>query len=172
MLPLSRYKNRIIAKLSRHVPVLAGWFTDRFSPLESQDVPWTPVRKPLVACKVAMITTAGVHHKNQPPFDMIDREGDPSFRKIDASPPLDDLVITHDYYDHSDADKDINLVFPIQRLWELEQDGQIGQVATTHYGFMGHIIDRHIQTLTLQTAPQVGRKLKSDDVDLVLLFPG
>ena len=172
MLPFSRHKNRIISRLNRYVPFVAGWFTDRFTPLESQDVPWAPVSKPLAACKAAMVTTAGLHHKNQPPFDMMDREGDPSFRKIDVTLPLEELVITHDYYDHLDADKDINLVFPIQRLWEFEQEGRIGQVAETHYGFMGHIIDRHIQTLIRQTAPQVARELKSDAVDAVFLFPG
>ena len=49
--------------------------------------------------------------------------GDPSFRVIDSRQPISDLMITHDYYNHSDAEKDINIIFPIQRLWKLEKEG-------------------------------------------------
>jgi D-proline reductase (dithiol) PrdB len=121
---------------------------------------------------VALVTTAGVHHRDQPPFDMRNPDGDPSFRAIDGSHPVSDLMITHDYYDHRDADKDINIVFPIQRLRELEKEGVIGGIASTHYGFMGHILGEHVQTLVNRSAPQVARKLKEDGVDVVLLTPG
>ena len=137
-----------------------------------EDVPWTPLCKPLAESRVALVTTAGVHHKSEVPFDMVDPEGDPTFRVIDVSRPITDLVITHDYYDHSDADKDINIIFPIQRLREFESDGLIGEVAKTHYGFMGHIVGRHIQTLINKTAPQVARRLRNDAVDIVFLTPG
>jgi len=126
----------------------------------------------LVDCKVAMVTTAGVHHRDQPPFDMRDPDGDPSFRAIDVSRPVCNLMITHDYYDHRDADKDINVVFPIQRLRELERDGIIGEIASTHYGFMGHILGAYVQTLVNRSAPEVARRLKEDGVDVVLLTPG
>jgi D-proline reductase (dithiol) PrdB len=147
-------------------------FTEAFSLLEMEDVPWTPARKPLAECRVALVTTAGVHHKGEVPFDMVDPNGDPTFRVIDVSRPIGDLVITHDYYDHSDADKDINIVFPIQRFRELESDGLIGEVTKTHYGFMGHIVGSHIQTLINQSAPHVARRLKNDAVDIVFLTPG
>jgi len=119
-----------------------------------------------------MVTTAGVHHRDQSPFDMRDPDGDPSFRAIDESRPVSDLMITHDYYDHRDADKDINIVFPIQRLRELEIEGIIGKIADTHYGFMGHILGEHVQPLVNRSAPQVARRLKEDGVDVVLLTPG
>jgi D-proline reductase (dithiol) PrdB len=121
---------------------------------------------------VAIVTTAGVHHRDQPPFDMHDREGDPSFRVIDAFRPVSDLMITHDYYDHSDADQDINIVFPVERLKELEREGVIGQAARFHYAFMGHIVGRHIETLVNESAPDVTGKLKADAIDIVLLTPG
>ena len=172
MMTISRVKNRTIARLTTRFPSLAKRFIDAFSPLETEGVPWTPLGKPLADCRVAVVTTAGVHHRDQPPFDMADPDGDPTFRIIDVSLPLSDLMITHDYYDHTDADRDINIVFPIQRLWELESDGLIGGVVSTHYGFMGHIVGRHIHTLVTQTAPEVARSLKKDEVDVVLLTPG
>jgi len=121
---------------------------------------------------VAVVTTSGVHHRDQEPFDMNDSYGDPTFRAIDVQRPLRDLMITHDYYDHSDADKDINIVFPIERLQEMELEGVIGKVADTHYGFMGHIEGPHIHTLINKMAPAVAKRLREDDVDVVLLTPG
>jgi len=172
MSSFSRLINQSLARMTTRIPFLGRRLTEAFTPLETEGVPWTPLRKPLPECKVALVTTAGVHHRDQPPFDMHDREGDPSFRVIDVSRPMGDLMITHDYYDHSDADKDINIVFPIQRLRELESEGTIGQAARFHYGFMGHILGRHIETLVGRSAPDVAARFKADAIDVVLLIPG
>lgn len=153
-------------------PSLAKRFVASYAPWESEDIPWTPFTKPLSECTVAMVTTAGVHHRDQAPFDMIDRDGDPSFRVIDISRPLESLIITHDYYDHRDADKDINIIFPVERLREFAREGIIGRRANVHYGFMGHITGPHIMTLIANTAPEVARRLKRDGVDVVLFTPG
>jgi len=167
-----RAKNRVIGKVITQFPNLSKGFTDSYEPLESKDVPWTTVTKPLSDSRIAIVTTAGVHHKAQQPFNMNDPEGDPTFREIDINKPLSDLMITHDYYDHSDADRDINVVFPIERLKEFEQEGISGNVANKHYGFMGHIDGQHIETLINEQAPEVAGRLKTDNIDVVLLTPG
>lgn len=169
---LKRIKNKLIAKLLTRFPSLSKKFTDSYEAQSSQDIPWTPTTKPLSDATIAIVTTAGVHHKDQTPFDMKDQDGDPSFREIDITKPLNDLMITHDYYDHADADKDINIVFPVERLIEFAQEKIIGSVAKIHYGFMGHILGRHIPTLVHTVAPQVAKKLKDAHVDIVLLVPG
>jgi len=169
---LMRLKNKFIATIITRFPVLAKRFISAYAPWESQDIPWTPVTKALEYSKIAVVTTAGVHHKDQQPFNMLDREGDPSYRTIDLSAPFSSLMITHDYYDHADADKDINIVFPIERLKEFEKEGLIGQVAELHYGFMGHITGRHLPTLINRTAPEVAQRLKEDKVDIVIVTPG
>ena len=172
MIPFSRFKNRFIAKLLVRFPFLAQRFVDAYEPPESGETPWTPVTKKLSESAVALVTTAGVHHRAQEPFDMKDSNGDPSFRVIDVTESFADLIITHDYYDHADADKDINIVFPVDRLNEFDQDGLIGKMADTHYGFMGHIMGPHLLTLINKTAPEVARLLKTAGVDIVLLTPG
>jgi len=169
---MARLKNRILAKILTRFPALAERFTAAYKPWQSGDIPWTRVTKPLDKAAIAIVTTAGLHHKDQEPFDMIDRDGDPSYRVIDVRKPLSDLMITHDYYDHSDADRDLNVVFPIERLREFEQEGFIGRVADIHYGFMGHITGRHILTLISRNAPEIARALKNDNVDIALLTPG
>jgi D-proline reductase (dithiol) PrdB len=167
-----RLKNRLIAKIITRFPSLADRFVVPYTPRDSLAIPWIPVIKSLEQSTIAVVTTAGVHHKDQEPFDMRDREGDPSYRTIDLRKGLSSLMITHEYYDHADADKDINVVFPVERLKEFEREGAIGRVADLHYGFMGHITGRHIPALITGSAPAVARKLKEDKVDLVLLTPG
>jgi D-proline reductase (dithiol) PrdB len=169
---LDRLKNRFIAKIITRFPSLAKRFVDSYEPLKSLDVPWIPVVKSLPVSTIAVVTTAGVHHKDQEPFDMKDRDGDPSYRIIDLRRPISSLMITHDYYDHADADRDINIVFPVERLKEFEQEGLIGHVADLHYGFMGHITGRHILTLISTTAREIANRLKNDKIDIVLLTPG
>jgi len=172
MSSISRFKNRNIAKITTLLPSVGKRLTEMSPVAETEGIPWTPLRKPLAECKVAIVTTAGVHHRDQKPFNMHDRDGDPTFRVIDVSLSISDLVITHDYYDHSDADRDINIVFPIERLWELESEGFIGEVARFHYGLMGHVKNQNVQVLVKESAPEVAQRLKSDDVDAVLLTPG
>lgn len=172
MTTLSRFKNRFIANLFVRFPFLAQRSIAAYQPPESGPIPWTPVTKKLSESIVAVATTAGVHHRDQRSFDMEDPNGDPSFRVIDVTRPFTDLTITHDYYDHGDADRDINIVLPVQRLREFEEQGLIGKLARMHYGFMGHIMGPHLPTLINKTAPEVAGLLKAGGVDIVLLTPG
>ncbi len=80
-------------------------------------------------------------------------------------------MITHNYYDHHDADQDINVVLPFERLNELKAGEVIGGVAPRHFSFMGHITGRHLETLVNQTGPEVARMLKEDGNDAVFLTP-
>ncbi len=167
-----RFKTLFIAKVITRYPSLAQRFITAYEPWESGEaVPWSPPQKPLSDCKLALVTTSGVHHTAQEPFDMQDSDGDPTLRAIDGETIANNYKITHDYYDHSDAEKDLNVIFPLDRLRELQQEGVIGQLADSHYSFMGHIDGRHIATLIGQSAKQVVEKLKQDQVDVVLLTP-
>ena len=168
----NRLKNQLIAKVITRFPSLAQRFITAYKPWESGEAtPWTPVTKPLRECKVAVVTTSGIHHGNQVPFDMQDSDGDPSFRSIDDTTIANDFKITHDYYDHSHAEKDLNVILPLDRLRELQQEGVIGERTKTHYPFIGHIDVRHITTLIGHSAKQVMEKLRQDAVDIVLLTP-
>jgi D-proline reductase (dithiol) PrdB len=168
----SRLKNRLIAKAATAFPSIGKLLSASYHPSEQQGIPWTPFEKRLGECSVSIVTTAGVHRKDQTPFDMIDQNGDPSLRVIEGAVSTDDLMITHDYYDHKDADKDINIVFPIERLREFGKAGLIKSVAPVHFSFMGHIVGPHIKTLTEVIAPAAAQRLKSEGVDIVLLTPG
>lgn len=127
-----------------------------------------PVTKDLKDSRVALITTAGVLVSGQQLYDI--KNGDHSFRIIPDTTPTENLAISHGHYDQSDAEKDINCVFPIDRLHELEKEGFIGSVAKNHFGFMGYIPDT--KPLMEESAPQVAQMLKEDNVDVAILSPG
>jgi len=170
-LGLRQKKDKFIAKLlDKHPPLFNRWVeSSKF--MEFRDSPWAQLDKDVSQCRLALITTGGVHLRSQPPFNMADPAGDPTFREIPADASLSNLIITHNYYDHFDADKDINIVLPIERVFDLKQAGDIRGINHRHFSFMGHIMHHHIDTLIKETAPQVATELKSDKVDIAILTP-
>ena len=168
----SRLKNRFLARLATRFPALGQRFIDAYKPWETEGkIPFARLQKPLRQAKSAMVTTSGIHHAGQPPFDMLDKDGDPSFRELAGATLFDDFKITHDYYDHSDADRDPNIILPLEPLQQLVAEGLLGELAPTHYAFMGHIDGRHILTLIEEQAQEIVKRLKQNLVDLVLLTP-
>ena len=163
--------NTLVVQAFRRVPWLASRWAKRHQFVEGREIPWTPVRKPVAESVVALVTTAGVHLKSQEPFDMDDPDGDPTFRVIPTDAPRSDLTITHKYYDHSSADRDINVVLPLDRMREFVAEQRIRGIAPFAYGFMGHIHGRHLRTLIEASGPEVARSIKRDGAEAVLLTP-
>jgi len=128
------------------------------------EIPWAPLRAPVRERTVALITTAGVHLRGDRPFHL---NGDPTFRVIPRDVRPADLAISHQAYDRADALRDINLVFPIERLRELERERVIGRLAGDHYGFglMGSAAAQ------MPAMKDVARRLAESHVDLALLVP-
>ena len=127
--------------------------------------PWAE-GPPLARRRVALVTTAGLQRRDDIPF----QAGSADYRIIPADTPSERLTITHDYYDHTDAERDLNILLPLGLFRELAQGGRIGALATC-YSFMGHIEPPHVDTLLGVTAPQVAGKLKQQQVDAALLTP-
>lgn len=128
-----------------------------------------PLRKPLSQACVAMVTTAGVHRASDAPFNLLSRTGDHSYREIPDDVAWGDLRLSHVGYQTRKVSQDINCVFPLQRLHELQAGGRIGSVNHRHFSFMGYI--PIVKPLLHETGPEVAGKLRDDGVDLVLLVP-
>ena len=164
-------QDKLIAKLFTRYPILVNLWARHSKFVEFSDSPWTRVTMAASQCRLALVSTGGVHLLSQPPFNMKDPSGDPTFREIPADTSHENLTITHNYYDHSDADKDVNIVFPIERVLDLKKLGDIADVNHRHFSFMGHITNHHVHTLMRDTAPRVASALKADGVDIVILTP-
>jgi len=126
--------------------------------------PWV-TGPPLAQRRVALITTAGLHRRNDPPFAV----GAADYRIIPANIPANDLVMSHisTNFDRSGFQKDWNVVFPLDRLRELAAEKVIGSVADYHYSFMGATDPVRMEA----AARGLAQIMKNDRVDAVLLVP-
>jgi D-proline reductase (dithiol) PrdB len=163
-------KNLIMARIFTAFPELAARWGRQLA-MHAGEIPWNKAEKPLREAVLALVTTGGVHLRTQPPFKMSDPNGDPSYREIPTATPYEQLTITHDYYDHRDAERDLELVFPVQSLLELAERGVLGGLHPLAYGLMGHIEGPHLTTLQERTAPEIARRLAAAGVDYALLVP-
>ncbi len=134
-------------------------------------VPFTPLDRGLAKCTVALVSAGGVHEKDQEPFNIADELGDLTFRIIGGDAVFSDLMVTHHHYDHSDADRDINVIFPLDILRELASEGFIGGVAKEHVGYMGYTMQ--LRQMYEQTAPAIAVQIdKKSKADVVVLTGG
>lgn len=130
-------------------------------------IPYTPRMRELNETVFALITTAGVHLRTQEPFNVA---GDTSWRVIPGDVEASQLMVTHEHYDHRDADEDINCVFPIERLRELASQGIIAGVADKHLGFMGYT--QNFRDLYERAAPEMAKAILRSKADGVILTAG
>ena len=130
------------------------------------DVPWT-TPKPLHESRVAIVTTAGLRVESNADWNA----GDQGFTQIPHE--AENLTLAHysPNFDRVGWVLDKNVVFPIDRLYELAEDGIIGSVAKTHISFMGAQPDHTLETIRLDSGPAAAKMLADDEVDLVLLTP-
>lgn len=146
--------------------VVKGLQSEIFVPITPKSV-FTPVTKPLNEMTVALATAAGVHVKTDKRFNLA---GDFTWRKIPDDTPSSELMVTHGGYDNSDVNKDINCMFPIDRLHELRDSGFIKATAPTHAGFMGG--GGNIEKFTNETGPEIAQMLKDEGADAAILTAG
>jgi len=151
-------------RFARWMGKVPGGLQLRWKVRTPTDIPWTPLKRPLAEATVALVTTGGVHLCTETPFVL---KSDASYRTIPRTATSADLCITHEHYDRRDAARDLNLIFPMPRLLEIEAKGNVGRVAETHYGF-GFTDNPHELLLP---GHQVGTLLAEANVDLVLLVP-
>ena len=146
--------------------VIKGIQSEIYVPITPQPV-WTPVTKPLNEMVIAIATAAGVHLKTDERFNL---SGDTSYRIIPGDVKSEDLMVSHGGYDNSDVNKDINCMFPIDRLKELAEEGIIKGIASKHIGFMGGGGD--VQYFIEHTGPEIAQILKEEGVDGVIMTGG
>jgi D-proline reductase (dithiol) PrdB len=141
---------------------------------ERRPIPWTPLGKPLSEARIALISSAGVALKTDRPFD---EEGerrnpwwsDPGYRVIPRGTRTEDIRLHHLHIERSYGESDLDCVMPLRRLEELAASGEIGEVAPSHYSFMGYLL-RPAEFLRT-SVPAIIERLKAEAVDAVLLVP-
>lgn len=104
-------------------------------------VPLARLAKPLGEARITLISSCGVHMKTDRSMDVCHPLGDFTFRRVPSSARHQDLIIHQLKYPHDDADLDINVIFPIERLQELAAEHVIGGLTSNFFSFVGYNMD-------------------------------
>ncbi len=156
-------------------PGLAAWIQTFIPEKEfSGPIPWTPLARPLSQITMALVTSAGISCKSDPPFDM-ERErreptwGDPTYRSIPKQTTVADIDVNHLHINTEYIQQDLNVMLPLGSMAEFQAEGVIGRLAPTAYSFYGfqwqgqQFIDEAIRPML--------PKMKAEQVEAVLLTP-
>ena len=140
----------------------------------SGKIPWTPLDKSISDAIFTLMISAGISMKSDPPFDM-EREkaepawGDPSYREIPKTATESDIEVGHLHVNTAYIKQDINVMLPLTRFQEFEQEGLIGKLAPTCYSYYGFQLDP--SALLNETMPQVADRMRQENVEAVFLTP-
>ena len=134
--------------------------------VESKGVPWTPLAKPLADCTLMMLASAGVRLRTEPPFQPAN---DLTFRLIDSAIDAASLAPSHPAPIRRPGQADINVVFPIERLRELQAEGLFRALTPHHVSILGAI--KELRALHYDMAPAIAEHARQEGADLLLLVP-
>ena len=132
------------------------------------DIPFTPLRKPLAECRVGLVTTSEMAIRNA--AGELEEVDDDFAREVYSMPcdtPVAQLYSRKDSYDsYATTLDDVDSYLPLTRLHEFVAEGRIGSLASNF-----HVVySQYSQRKTSQIdAPQIAQWCREDDVDVVLL---
>jgi len=145
--------------------------------------PFQPLRKEISKCRLALLTSSGhfvegddpepLGVKNMTQEEAVQRvkeflKEEPKLSAIPSGTPRERLRVRHGGYDIRGALRDPNVVFPLERLREMEKQGKFGELAPQAYSFVGACAQLR---LLKQAGPQWVSMLKQQPVDAALLIP-
>ncbi len=153
-------------------PGLWATVNDRYpgSMITTSDVvPLVPLAKPLAQSRLTFVSTSGVQPKGTLPFDVVHPVGDYSFRRVPSTAEPADLEIHQLKYPTAGANRDLNVIFPIERLRELAGEGVIGGLTPHLFSFIGYNMDPERLERTL--AEEIAEAVVADGAEAALLAP-
>ena len=134
-------------------------------PCPSFDTQPFVVGPPLAHRRVAIVSSAALIRRGETPFAF----GSTECRFLPASVPTDEILISHVSinFDRTGFQRDLNVVYPIDRLRELAAESVIGGMAETHFTVMGSTDPAGMT----EAADQIAGQLRQERIDAVLLSP-
>lgn len=159
----------------RYVPDRARMFLENYLFEVNSECPFTKLEKPASECRVGLVCTAGLYVEGlEPPFDT-ERErrnpawGDPTSRRLPLNAERSAIKSSHRHFHHGGINRDINILYPVDRLLEFKSRGIIGDVVEINHSFMGYIPD--LAPVKEKYGPEVAKSLKEQGADMVFLVP-
>ncbi len=142
---------------------------DSYPLVRNRRAPFEPARRALPMMNLALISSAGAYIDGTEPFDTSLPGGDLSFREIPAQIEADDLKFAARGYNPAAVEQDLNSQLPLERLFEFESNGIIGQLNPVFWSFCGFIPDA--QGVAEEMAPRLVESVKRYESQAALLIP-
>ena len=136
---------------------------------KSDFVPLAKLKKLLAESRLTFVSTAGVQPKGTLPFDTVHPVGDYTFRPVPSDSKSSDLEIHQLKYPTAGAERDLNVIFPVERLQELEAENFIGELTANFFSFIGYNMDAERLEKTL--AEDIADAVEAEKPDAALLAP-
>jgi D-proline reductase (dithiol) PrdB len=137
------------------------------TPMPEFDAPAFNPPPSLAEATVAIVTSAALHVEGSEGWSP---NADTRYSVIDHAERNLKLGHFSPNFDRGGFAADLNVVYPVDRLQELADCGEIGGVAPHHYAFAGNQPDT-VSGIRLDTGPQVAQRMLEDGVQVVLLTP-
>lgn len=129
--------------------------------------PFEPLRKPLSASRVGVLSTSGAYVVGQVAYYYKD---DTSVRAIARDTPTDQIHFSHITENYlEDPRKDPNCIVPLDALRAAEADGEIAELAPEIYSCMGGVYSQ--RRVREELTPELYARLCTQSVDVALLVP-
>ncbi len=145
--------------------------------------PFQRLKKPLSRSRLVLLTSSGhfaegddpqpLGVKNMTQEEAVQRvkeflKEEPKLSAIPIDTPRERLRVRHGGYDIRGALRDPNVVFPLERLREMEKEAGIGELAAQAYSFVGACAQLR---LLKEAGPRWVAMLKQQSVDAAILVP-
>ena len=128
-------------------------------------IPYTPLKRDLKECRIALVSTSGAYVEGMPPFT----DNDLSFRLIPAGTDTRNIRFVPGHFDTSKGALDPNIMFPLDRLRDLAAAGEIKRIADHHIS-MG--LTTELRKLKEQVSWEIAEAVMRMRPDVVVLTGG
>lgn len=128
-------------------------------------IPYTPLRRELKDCRIALVSTSGAYAEGMQPFS----DNDLSFRLIPADTDTKKIHFVPGHFDTSKGADDPNIMFPLDRLRDLVASGELRTIADHHIS-MG--LTTELRTLKERVSWEIAEAVMKTRPDVVLLTGG
>jgi D-proline reductase (dithiol) PrdB len=137
--------------------------------VKNRRAPFTPARRALPMLNLGLISSAGAYLDGTPGFDASCTGGDLSLKEIPVEVEAEDLRFAARGYEPAAVEEDLNAEIPLERLFEFERNGIIGQLNPVFWSFSGFIPDA--AKLVDELGSQLIERVQRYEVQAVLFIP-
>ena len=128
-------------------------------------IPYTPLKRDLKDCRIALVSTSGAYAEGMQPFT----DNDFSFRLIPRDTDIRRIHFVPGHFDTSKGAADANIMFPLDRIRELVEAGEIRTI-TDHHISMG--LTTRLRQLKEHVSWEIAEAVMKMRPDVVVLTGG